>query len=134
MVGISESIKLLILEDDEIDQMALERYFKAQNLNYDYTIVDSVANAKQLIKNNSFDVILSDHQLVDGNGTELLGKDLKIPLILVTGAGDQRLAVNAMKMGAFDYLVKDYERTYLHFIPIIIQKAISHTVQNRKFL
>ncbi|MFT6850028.1 MAG: two-component system sensor histidine kinase/response regulator, partial [Sphingobacteriales bacterium] len=71
MVGISESIKLLILEDDEIDQMALERYFKAQNLNYDYTIVDSVANAKQLIKNNSFDVILSDHQLVDGNGTEL---------------------------------------------------------------
>ena len=133
MVENSENIKLLILEDDEIDQMTLERYFKAQKLNYDYTIVDSLSKAKELLENNTFNIILSDNELVDGFGTELLSHGLNIPLILVTGAGDQNLAADAMKKGAFDYIVKDLQRNYLHFIPVTIQKALFHSSQDRKF-
>lgn len=48
----------------------------------------------------------------------------KIPFIIATGAGDEELAVQAMKKGAYDYLVKDMERNYLKTLDVTIQNAI----------
>ena len=59
-------IRLLLVEDDKVDQMAFERYAKNNKLPYDYTIAGSVAEAERIIKSISFDVIISDYVLGDG--------------------------------------------------------------------
>jgi DNA-binding NtrC family response regulator len=73
---------------------------------------------------------LSDLRLPDGSGLELLKKvrERNPPpaVVLVTGQGDQEVAVAALKAGAADYLVKQSD--YLHRLPIILSNAIA---QNR---
>jgi PAS domain S-box-containing protein len=49
-----------------------------------------------------------------------------IPVILVTGAGDEEVAVNAWKAGAYDYLTKDPDRNYLKTVPITVENAIKY--------
>ena len=76
------------------------------------------------------DLILSDLRLPDGTGLDLLKKvrERKAPpaVVLVTGQGDQEVAVAALKAGAADYLVKQSD--YLHRLPVVISNAIA---QNR---
>ncbi|NJL29639.1 MAG: PAS domain S-box protein, partial [Thermoanaerobaculia bacterium] len=57
--------------------------------------------------------MLTDYDLPDGHGLELLEPPPGVPVILVTGAGDEELAATALRAGASDYLVKDLDRDYL---------------------
>jgi PAS domain S-box-containing protein len=57
---------------------------------------------------------------------------VETPIIFITGAGDQEIAVQAMKAGAYDYLIKDPERKYLEFLPITVQNAIKHSEAERQ--
>ena len=70
------------------------------------------------------DLILTDLRLPDGTGLELLQKvrERSSPpaVVLVTGQGDQEVAVTALKSGAADYLVKQSD--YLHRLPVVISK------------
>src|SRR6185503_19087657 len=76
------------------------------------------------------DLVLSDLRLPDGTGLDLLQqvRARKSPpaVVLVTGQGDQEVAVTALKSGAADYLVKQSD--YLHRLPVVISNAIA---QNR---
>ena len=49
---------------------------------------------------------------------------LDVPIIIVTGAGSEQVAVDAMKAGANDYLIKDSDRNYLKILPLTLNKAI----------
>src|SRR6185295_16134430 len=72
------------------------------------------------------DVILSDHSLPQFNSTEALklcqAKHLQIPFILVTGAVSDEFAVNCMKLGADDYVLK----SNLNRLPSAIENALKH--------
>lgn len=113
---------ILLIEDDMIDQMAFERAMKP--LGYTCTIVDSIEKAKELLKTENFDIIISDYQLPDGFGLELLELNHKTPVIMVTGTGREEVAVSAMKAGAADYLIKDINRAYLTLLPTIISQIL----------
>ena len=120
----SAPIRVLMVEDDPLDQMAFKRLVMTTHFNYDCTIVDSVADARQALTSHTFDVVLVDYLLPDGTGFDVFEATKGTPLIFVTGTGDQEIAVNAMKIGAYDYLIKDTERRYLKVLPIRLENAI----------
>lgn len=123
-----ERIRILYIEDDEIDRMAILRMVRAEGLPYDMVTAGSVAAALSLLEKNSYAIAILDYMLPDGTGLDLLQRIRGIPVVFVTGSGDASVAVQAMKGGAYDYLIKDPERTYLKLLPATIEKVM-HTFQ-----
>ena len=119
-----DRIRLLLVEDDKVDQMAFERFARGENLPYDYTIAGSIAEAKEILKSISFDVIIADYMLGDGTSFELFDLFKDLPVIVTTGTGDEEIAVKAMKSGACDYLIKDPEGNYLKTLPSTVELAL----------
>ena len=126
-------IRLLLIEDDKVDQMAFARFVKSENLPYDYTIASSVAETREVVKSNSFDVIIADYMLGDGTSFELFDQFEGVPVIVTTGSGNEDVAVEAMKLGACDYLIKDPEGCYLKTLPTTVELALKRK-QNEKEL
>jgi len=118
--------RILLVEDDELDQAAFVRMVKENGLPYDLTMACSVAKATEVLRSERFDVVLADYMLNDGTGFELLGSVTDTPVIFVTGAGDEEVAMKAYRAGAYDYLVKDNEHNYLKTVPITIENAVRH--------
>lgn len=126
-------IRLLLIEDDKVDQMAFERSVKKNDLPYDYSIAGSIAEARKITKSINFDVIISDYMLGDGVSFELFDLFKDIPVIVTTGTGNEEIAVEAMKLGAWDYLIKDPEGNYLTTLPATVELALKRK-QNEKEL
>ena len=115
---------LLVIEDDKVDQMAFERFTKKNDFPFTYQLVGSVKDAKEALQNNTFDAIVSDYFLGDGTTFEILDLKIDLPFIVVTGTGSEEIAVDALKKGAFDYLIKDVDGYYLKTLVITVQNAI----------
>lgn len=136
------TISILVIEDNTMDQLVIARFLKEKS--YAYTIASSVQEALAILKEKKFDVILSDYDLGDGNAFNILDylistnkndsnaiepEDEQSTLldqvfILVTGAGDEEIAVQAMKRGASDYLIKDMDLSFLAFLDITVNKSL----------
>ncbi len=121
-----EKIKILLIEDDLIDQMAFQRFVKDNNLPYDYSIAGSAAQAKEILNKQKFDIVITDYKLGDGTAFDIFEYIVDTPFIFTTGAGDEKIAVKAMKAGAFYYHIKDQEGYYLELLPVSIQKALKN--------
>ncbi|NOQ36266.1 MAG: EAL domain-containing protein [Methylococcaceae bacterium] len=119
-------IKLLLVEDDLTDQMSFKRFVKREQLPYDYTIAGSIAQAREILASDTgFELILLDHSLGDGTAFDLFEHiPVAIPIVFVTGSGDEEIAVKAIKQGASDYLTKDLEGAYLKLLPMTIENVI----------
>lgn len=117
-------IRCLFVEDDYVDQMALKRLVTAERLPWVYEMASTMAEAKVFLQHESFDVVVTDYNLPDGNAFDILELGLDIPTIIVTGAGSEQVAVDTMKAGAIDYLIKDSDRNYLKILPLTLNKAI----------
>jgi PAS domain S-box-containing protein len=76
------------------------------------------------------DCVLLDYHLPDLNGLEFLAElrndlgEIPVPVMMLTGADNASVAVEAMKRGAQDYLVKDVNRQYLELLPAVIQRVL----------
>jgi PAS domain S-box-containing protein len=119
--------KVLLIEDDMLDQMAFQRFIEDQKLLYDYTIAGSVSEAQSILDCEQFDIIVSDYSLGDGTALDILNSVKNTPIILTTGAADEQVAIKAWRAGAYDYLPKDFNRNYLKAIP----KAIENTIKRK---
>ena len=117
-------IKLLLIEDNNIDAMAFSRLVAEENLPYDCTRAASIAEARKILKSTEFDIVLSDYSLGDGTGFDIFDSITDTPIIFITGAGDEETAIKAMKEGVYDYVIKDLERNYLKKLPITVENAI----------
>lgn len=124
--------KILLIEDNELDQKAFERFVKNGNIPYDYMIAGSVSEATQILNANQFDAVISDHSIGDGTVFDILKIIKNTPIIVVTGAGDEETAVKALKADAYDYLVKDIDLNYLRAIPTTVENAIRHKIMEQK--
>ncbi|MCB9451037.1 MAG: HAMP domain-containing histidine kinase [Anaerolineaceae bacterium] len=127
-------LSVLLVEDDLIDQMAFSHLVQEENLDYDYQLAASVEETTTLLAQRHFDVIVSDYNLGDGTALDVLQLQSEIPLIIVTGAGSEVLAVTAMKAGAYDYLTKDIQHHYLKLLPIVIENTIKRKQAEREAL
>ncbi|MCG2816275.1 MAG: EAL domain-containing protein [Candidatus Aminicenantes bacterium] len=126
-------IKMLYVEDDLVDLQAFERLVQKQGLSYDYDVGSSIAETKVLLEENKYDIIVSDFQLGDGTALELFDSFGETPFILVTGSGDEDIAVSAMKAGARDYLIKDSDLNYLTVLPVTVENALKHEKDEKRF-
>ena len=116
--------KVLLIEDDELDQMAFQRFIESEKLLYDYTMVSSISEAQSVLNSEKFDIIITDYTLGDGTALDILDLVKDIPIVLTTGTRDEDVAVKAWKAGAYDYLSKDIEGKYIRAIPKTIENAI----------
>ena len=117
-------IRILLVEDNEYDQFAFLRAVDRQGLAYETTVTDTVLSAREVLKNQDFDIAIVDFNIGPDTAFALFDDLVDIPLIIVTGAGDEELAVQAMKMGAYDYLVKDMEGNYLKTLDVTVRNAL----------
>ncbi|MGB5962683.1 MAG: response regulator, partial [Coleofasciculaceae cyanobacterium] len=105
-----EAIKILLVEDDEVDRMAVSRALKTTGLSAEIVAAIDCQSAIATLNQQSFDCVLMDYRLPDGDGLQLVQQirdlGLKLPLIVLTGQGDEQIAVQLMKLGASDYLPK----------------------------
>ncbi|HEY8937681.1 MAG TPA: ATP-binding protein [Cyclobacteriaceae bacterium] len=104
------NLKILMLEDLEEDAEMIARALSKSNISFTSTRVDTRADFIDKIKTFKPDMILSDHSLPQFNSIDALNicreMGLSIPFILVTGAMSDEFAVNCLKLGADDYLLK----------------------------
>ncbi|WP_271254850.1 response regulator [Pseudanabaena sp. Chao 1811] len=124
--SLSPLIRVLLVEDDQIDRLAFARIVKQEGLPYDYVAARSLSEAKSILAEHSFDIAILDHSLKDGTSLELfdLLKAKNCPFIIATGTGDEETAAKVMNEGAYDYLIKDPELKYLKILPATVSKVI----------
>ena len=105
---LERSIALLLIDDDEVDRKAVSRALRAFRLHYE---ARDGRSGIALAKSKAFDCILLDYNLPDMTDLELLDllrndDGIAVPVIILTGSGNEDVAVEVMKRGAHDYLRK----------------------------
>ncbi len=116
--------KILVVDDDEQMRMALCATLK--HLNFKVNSAKNAQDALKLLEKESFDAIISDLKMPKIDGIEFLQKAKKItdaPIIMITAFGTIENAVEAMKLGAFDFILKPFSQDVLKKV---VNLAISH--------
>ena len=108
----TDSLDILVIDDDEGDRMNVQRLLDGEQMNVVIHEASDCSSGIEKMKSIKFDCVLADYRLPDATGVEFLGKlrevdENKVPLIVLTGMGDERLAAEVMKKGASDYLSKN---------------------------
>ncbi|MDJ0779128.1 MAG: EAL domain-containing protein [Gammaproteobacteria bacterium] len=100
--------RILLVEDDPAHAELIEREFASDSLCQLHT-VGTLAQARQSMRLAAPDLVITDLRLPDGEGTELIEPDGRCPTIVMTAYSDERVAVQVIKSGAADYIVKSPE-------------------------
>ena len=99
---------MLLVEDHETTRITLAGV--VENEGCKVTAVASAGAAREKLREEEFDVVITDLRLPDGDGMDLLAETKRLsagtPVILITGHGSEELAVQAIKQGAYNYLPK----------------------------
>lgn len=100
--------RILVVDDDSTFCLMLKTYLTKQG--HQVNEAFSFDEASRLIRSNKYEVVLSDYRLPEKSGMEVLGeakrKNQSTIVILMTGYADIRMAVKAIKLGAYDYVTK----------------------------
>jgi two-component system response regulator HydG len=125
-------MKKIVVVDDEADICFLLKRFLSKN---DF-IVETAQTGKEglaLIESVSPDLVMTDFRLGDITGTELLtaikAKRPNVPVLIITGYSDIKVAVNVMKLGAYDYITKPL---FPDEILVTVKKAIADAESSRE--
>jgi len=128
----NEQIKILLVDDDDIDIMSFERALKKTGLPYELTTCTYANEALDIFKSKRdyFNCLFIDYQLPGVDGLQLLRQMIDlgadIPISVMTSHGDEKLAVEMMKAGAFDYFPKSV------ISPEKLNKSIHSIIQFNK--
>lgn len=109
---IKKELLILIVEDNVAHIELISRSLEDSDLKVKLHVCENVSDAHDFIKTNAPSLVITDLNLPDGKGTELIsinGNDIKYPVMLMTSFGDESIAVEAIKLGALDYFVKTPE-------------------------
>ncbi len=120
-------IKILLVEDDEDDYILIKDYLSNTFLSYEITWAINFDHFLTHIDKGSFDLVITDYLLGSTSGLEVLKrvkeKDNFIPVMLLTGKGSTNIDMEAMKLGAADYLVKG------SFDASTIERAVRYSIE-----
>ena len=122
----AEPIRILYIEDDP----GLARLLQKRLAREGYT-VDIASDGEEGIakyREGSYDILFVDQSLPGYDGLQVIrtlaAQGPLPPIVMITGTGDERVAVEAMKLGTCDYIVKDVEGGYLNLLPSVIEKVL----------
>lgn len=119
-----EKHKIIYIEDDEFDRSTLMNFIDMSDSNFVCVVASSIKEGLEKMEKEEFDIALVDFKLGDGTAFDVIEKLSDIPFIILTGAGDEIIATEVMKKGAYDYVVKDITGNYLKTLPMIIKSSI----------
>ncbi len=125
-------IKVLLIDDDEDDFVIIrDMLFEVEDTHYKLEWVNNYETAQNYIWNNvDYDIFLLDYRLGVYNGLELLKEMRKncynVPVILLTGQGDHEIDMEAMRLGASDYLNKN------EVGPSLLERSIRYAIERKK--
>lgn len=106
-----QAARILIVDDDAVDRIAVTRALRKAGHDVDVTETTSRSDAKRLLGEQSFDCVFLDYFLPDGSGLDVVREaraaGVRTPIVILTGQGDEEVAVELMKAGASDYLPKN---------------------------
>ncbi|UBF24806.1 GAF domain-containing protein [Kovacikia minuta CCNUW1] len=123
---------MLIVEDVQADAELIFLALEAANIEFDYAVTDSLGNFQQLLSEQPWDVVLADYRLKGFTAYQVLevlqqlGR--QIPLILVTGSLGEEAAVDCIKAGMTDYVLKDR----LFRLPMVLERSLREFDLNRQ--
>jgi two-component system response regulator HydG len=125
ITSITDLMNKILIIDDDVDMCRLLDRFLTRN-NFDVKFAHSGKKALEELERNTPDVILCDFRLEDTDGKDLLiqikEKTPQVPVIIITGYSDIKVAVEVIKHGAFDYITKPL---FPEEILVTIKKAIT---------
>ncbi len=130
-------MKILCIDDDQVDRKIIQRSLKQKF--GDELSLETAATADEAfekLKKDHFDIIFLDYMLGDTTGLEFLdelnNKKITSPVILLTGLGNEEVAIEALKLGAYDYFTKDQlksERIFQSIINITERKKAEEKIK-----
>ncbi len=107
--------RILVVDDENHVRSMIGAALERQG--YDVQLAGSGREAIELLERDAFDLVLTDIVMQDGNGIFLLdrirGKLPNLPVVMVSAVHDISVAIDAMRRGAYDYLLKPFEREHL---------------------
>jgi diguanylate cyclase (GGDEF)-like protein/PAS domain S-box-containing protein len=124
-----DSLKLLLVEDDEDDYLLTSEVLsEISGVAISVDWVKTIGAALEVLQTQCFDVCLSDYQLGQHTGIDLLNAaaahGLTVPVIMLTGQSDREIDLAAMAAGAADYLVK------ADITPALVERSIRYTLNH----
>ena len=127
-------MNILLLEDNKTDADLTCRGLTSCIPSCNIQVAQTLQQAKKILQGSiNFEIALLDMKLPDGNGLEIL-MEIKqsksdIPVLILTGSGNEEIAVAALKAGASDYIIK--RRDYISNLPKAIESAIQNYQHNK---
>lgn len=117
--------RILYIEDDEGLARLLQKRLERHRISVETSF--TAEDGLERMKNERYDLVLLDYHLPGMNGLEALDAIIAMqgapPVIILTGSGDESVAVAALEKGAADYAVKDTGQSYFDLLPAVIQAA-----------
>ncbi|MDQ1316627.1 MAG: hypothetical protein QG588_274 [Candidatus Poribacteria bacterium] len=126
---------ILLVEDNDDHALLAQIALSKSEYGFQMDHVDSPEGCFIALEKKNYSAILLDFSLPKKNGLEIL-KEIRMisydaPVIMITSHGDEQIAVEAMKNGAYDYVSKTDD--YLNRLPVVIQRAIgSHEMSKEQ--
>lgn len=120
------ALKVLYAEDDPRDADLTRQYFLTHAPHITLDCVATGQQCLQHLRENKYDAVMLDQKLPDMDGLDILKYLIKehsrIPAILVTGRGDERLVVQALQIGAVDYVTKTGQ--HIQIMPALLERVV----------
>jgi len=123
-----EKLKVLLVEDNPTDALIVKKRLQKDS-GFDYEVRHVVSGEEALsdLEKAGYHIMLLDYNLPKKSGLETLReikvKNIEMPVVMITGQGDEAVAVQLIKEGAFDYLPK--RENYEDSVPLMIKKTIA---------
>lgn len=114
--------RILIVDDERIVRRALSTWLRKRN--YQVGAAESLQDARDSLQQLAYDLIFLDERLPDGEGSEFLREIAQMPdapmVVIMTGFGNADAAIQCMRSGAFDYLIKPFPNEQ---VDVVVKKA-----------
>jgi len=127
---LEKSISILLVEDNPGDVVIIRELLKSSGVDFSLSQVATLRETLLLCVERDFDIILLDLGLPDSIGLETLKKiqifNVKTPVVVMTGLDDENIALESLREGAQDYLVKN------SLTPDIILRGIKYGIERKK--
>jgi signal transduction histidine kinase len=128
---VARASSILVVDDDEGMLILMAEALRAEG--YEVATAESAKTTRAWLKENSPDLMLLDLKLKDSDGptliSQLQSEKSLVPFIVVTGQGDEKVAVEVMKQGALDYVMKD--TTLIDLLPSVVKSGLDSIAANK---
>ena len=120
--------RLLYMEDEPVTARVVQR--RLQTAGFDVDVAGDGAEGLAMCADGDYDAVLVDKNMPERDGLDViqtLAAENGPSSIMVTGTGDELSAVEALKSGASDYIVKDPDGRYLELLPVVVEQVLEQS-------